>query len=372
MPAAPDRETLPSTAREDASSGAAPPAGAPAAGTARVSVRSMLWPLLLSLAVLGLIGYFTFDPAAFGRILRRLNGWLLAAAGATVVTRVFFGAWRLHYFSRGRLSLAEGVRCQIAWDFFAYVTPSTVGGGPFVSVFIARDRGLPLGESTSIILFSMLVDQLCFALTIPVLMLCSAYLPVFPYSLGAVGYWTLVLFFAGFMVWVMLFAYSTLFRPQLLETLVERLFRLKWLRRWRERALEATGDFQERSRVLRSQPLGFYLKGFGLTLMPWISRYLLSLFIIWSVYPSVDKLLVFLRSAALNIGSIALPTPGGAGGAEGLYALFLGPPLIPEALVAPTLLGWRLLSYYLFLAVGLFITLHHVQETVVREKPAGS
>jgi uncharacterized protein (TIRG00374 family) len=125
---------------------------------------------------------------------------------------------------------------------------------------------------------------------------------------------------------------------------------------------------QQGAQMLRSQRPGFYVKGAILTLVPWISRYALSLFIIWSVYPGVDKLLVFLRSIALNLGSLAMPTPGGAGGVEGLYLLFLGPPLIPEALVAPTLLVWRLLSYYLFIILGLFVTLHYVQQALARRK----
>lgn len=332
--------------------------------TSRITISNVVWPLLLSLAVLGGIGYFTFDVEAFRQIVRHLNGWLLVAAGGTVILRALFGGWRLHYFARGQLSFSGSIRSQLAWDFFAYVTPSTIGGGPFAAVFMARDRNLPLGEATSIILFSMLVDQICFALTIPALMLCAVYVDVFPRTLGAVGYWTLVLFFLGFMVWVSIFAYSTLLRPHLLEKLVERLFRLKWLRRFRERALSIVGDLQHRSRILRSQPVKFYVKGFGLTLMPWINRYLLSLFIIWSVYPRVDKWLVFLRSTALNLGSIALPTPGGSGGVEGLYVLFLGPPLIPESLVAPTLLVWRFMSYYLFIVVGIFITVRYLQKSI--------
>lgn len=333
-----------------------------------MSIGSMVWPVLLSLAVLVVIGYYTYDPAVFMQLLRQLNGWLLAAALATVGTRIFFGGWRLHHLSKGQLSLKDGLRSQMAWDFFAYVTPSTIGGGPFVAFFIAKDRNLPLGETTSVILFSMLMDQISLGLTIPLLMASSFYLDVFPQTLGTVGYWLLTAFFVGYMVWILVFAYSTLYRPHLLAKMVGKLFGLKWLRRFRKRAITVMGDMQQGAQMLRSQRPGFYVKGAILTLVPWISRYALSLFIIWSVYPGVDKLLVFLRSIAMNLGSLAMPTPGGAGGVEGLYLLFLGPPLIPEALVAPTLLVWRLLSYYLFIILGLFVTLHYVQQALARRK----
>jgi glycosyltransferase 2 family protein len=277
------------------------------------------------------------------------------------VLRVVFGAWRLRHFSGRRLSRVGSIRSQIVWDFFAYITPSTLGGGPFAAVFIARDQRIPLGEATSVILFSMLVDQIWFALTIPVLMLCTTFAEVFPRTLGTVGYWSLILFFCGYMVWVLVFAYGTLFRPRHLGRLVGFVFRLRMLRRFRARALHAMEDLQNRSRVLRSQPFGFYLKGFALSILPWVNRYLLAVFVIWSVYPGVDRLLVFLRSAALQLGSLVMPTPGGAGGVEGLYVLFLGPPLVPQPLVAPTLLVWRLLSFYIFIAAGLFIAMRHVR-----------
>ncbi|HLT46530.1 MAG TPA: lysylphosphatidylglycerol synthase transmembrane domain-containing protein [Rubricoccaceae bacterium] len=334
---------------------------APARPASGMSLRGVVWSLALSLAVLGVVGYFTFDPAAFGPFLDHLSPWLLAAALAAVALRVLFGAWRLRYFSGGRLGLRGSVRSQIVWDFFAYITPSTVGGGPFAAVFIARDQRLPLGEATAVVLFSMLVDQICFALTIPVLLACTAFVEVFPPALGTVGHWSLVLFFCGYLAWVLAFAYGTLVRPQHLVRVVAFVFRLRWLRRLRPRAVRAMEDLRARSGVLRAQPPGFYVRGFVLTLLPWLLRYLLVLLVIWSVYPGVDGVPVFLRAAALHLGALAMPTPGGAGGVEGLYVLFLGPPLVPEPLVAPTLLVWRLLSFYAFLAVGAVLVMRHLR-----------
>jgi len=57
-----------------------------------------------------------------------------------------------------------------------------------------------------------------------------------------------------------------------------------------------------------------------------------------------------------------MPTPGGSGGIEGLYALFVGP-LIPASLVVPTLLTWRLLSYYLFIAFGAYLFMHQMRNS---------
>jgi uncharacterized membrane protein YbhN (UPF0104 family) len=66
-----------------------------------------------------------------------------------------------------------------------------------------------------------------------------------------------------------------------------------------------------------------------------------------------------------------MPTPGGSGGIEGLYALFVGP-LIPASLVAPTLLTWRLLGYYLFIAFGAYLFMHQLQNSAPSETTSSS
>ncbi|HMB89777.1 MAG TPA: lysylphosphatidylglycerol synthase transmembrane domain-containing protein, partial [Rhodothermales bacterium] len=272
----------------------------------RIRFHSILWPVLLSLVVMGGIGYFTFDPVAFRALLTNLNPWLLGAAVGTVVLRIVSGGWRLNYVSHGKLGLMGGIRGQLAWDFFSNITPSTVGGGPVAAAYIARDRKLPLGEATSIMLFAMLLDQIWFALSIPGIIACTLFFEVIPASLGAVGYWSFTLYFLGFMVWVLIFGYCTLFRPQLLEKGVDRLFRLGFLRRFRKRALRVMQQLRRRATVLRQQPFRFYATGFGLTLLTWASRYLLVVFILWSVYPVLDHLLVVLRTMALMLGLVVL------------------------------------------------------------------
>lgn len=330
----------------------------------RVSVLGIIWPVVLSLVVLAVVAHFTYDPGAFDDVGERLNPWLLAAAVATVATRVFFGGWRLDYLSHGRLGLGGGLRIQIIWDFLAYITPSTIGGGPLMPAVISRERSIPFGEATSIMLFAMLLDQITFAVTILVLLVCMNAMEVIPDVLGAVGYWSILLFFAGFLIWVSLFAYGTVFKPHLLARVAGVVLRIRILDKYRDRLRGAVGDFKDHARLLRSKPLGFYFRGFVLTLLPWLSRYALMVLLAWSVYPGLDVVLAAVRAAALNVATIGLPLPGGAGGVEALYAAFYGPPMLPEQLVAPTLLAWRLLSYYAFIVVGSYFAMRYIRGRV--------
>ncbi len=335
------------------------------ADASSISLRRIVWPLLLSLVVLVVIGAFTFEPAEFRQFAGDLNVWWLTAALAAVVGRVYMGGWRLDFISRGRLGRSAGIRGQLAWDFFSNVTPSAVGGAPFAALYVARDRRIDVGESTAFMLFSVLLDQLGFALTIPVILVASMYLEVIPASIGDVGAAAFVIYFLGLLAWVIIFGYATLMRPDHLHRFTSWVFRFRWLRRFRGRVEREMRQLRHRAKILRSQRPMFYLKGFMLTVGIWLSRYLLLLFIVWSFVDEFDKTLTVVRTAAMTLGSLILPTPGGAGGLEGLYALFIGP-LIPAATLAPTLLIWRFLGYYLFVALGVFLSAHHVQKTIRR------
>ena len=323
--------------------------------------------VLLSVAVLVLISVYTFEPTHFEQLIGQLNGWWLAAAVASVAVRVAAGGWRLSYVSHGNLRFWDGVRAQLAWDFFSNVTPSAIGGGPVAALYVARDRRIPLGQSTAILLFNILLDQFLFAISVPLILLAAPFMEVFPDSLGLAGETAFILLFLGMMVWVSVLGYAVLIRPEVLQTIARRLFRFRFLRRFQERAAAEMSQLHQRSILIRRQPLSFFAKGLLLTVIIWASRFLLPLFIVLSVFGGVDALLMFVRTIALSIGSIVLPTPGGSGGIEGLYALLLGP-LMPATLVAPTLLAWRVLGYYLFIALGVYLSMHQVQQSIRRRR----
>ncbi len=103
---------------------------------------------------------------------------------------------------------------------------------------------------------------------------------------------------------------------------------------------------------------GFYVRAYLIAAAAWVCRYAMLVFLVWAVTPEANGPLLFLRHMALSLGGMILPTPGGAGGIEGLFALFIGPMIVPAALMTPVLLVWRGLNFYVFLALGLPLSLH--------------
>ena len=168
---------------------------------------------MLSLAVLAAIALFTVEPDTLP-LLGQTRWGLLALAPFVVGLRVIFGAWRLHYIAKGFLKFSAALRAQLAWDFFSCITPSSIGGGPIVPAYIAKDSRVSLGDSSAIMLFAMLLDQIWFACAIVVVLLSTTSIDVIPDSLGNIGLLTLITYFLGYLAWVIIFAYGALKKPE--------------------------------------------------------------------------------------------------------------------------------------------------------------
>ena len=359
MPSSPDvPSTDPDAAGQDPS----------ARDSTAVSVGQIGASLALSLLVLGVIGYVTFDGAAFRRMLGHARPLLLLAAVGMVGIRIGAGGGRLSYASQGRLDLASGTRGQLAWYFFANVTPTVIGGGPVATFYVARDEDISIGESAALMLFCMVLNQLWFLIAIPILIGAGFTVDLLPAAAGMWGFWSLLACFGILFLWGAVFAYFTLVHPRSLVELAD--WSLQWplLRRFRDRGMREARSYFRRAKRLGTQSLSFYGWGFFFTALIWLSRYALVFFIVRSMH-AAEGVLLFLRSAAMMLVGLIMPTPGGSGGVEGLYVLFVGP-LMPETLMAPTLLIWRLLDYYLFIALGVYLFLHQIQSSRTSKPPA--
>lgn len=344
--------------------------------TPTISLRGLILPLALGLGVLAIIAWYTWDDGAFTQFIYAVNPWIMLAAAGMTLARVVFGGWRISFISRHSLNFKAGIRCQLMWDFASNISPSVVGGAPLTAYYISREsrvtsmetkvsrKGpIPIGDASAVMTYVMLLDQVWFALSVPVILVASVYMDVIPDSAGRLGLWTAMIYFVGLMAYAGIFAYATLFRPELLSKLASSLFSLPFLRRFRGGVLGEMEQFIARAGVLRKQKKDFFLRGFALTTGTWLARYFLAVLVIMSFVPDVDTLLLIMRSIAQTISSLVMPTPGGAGGIEGLYALFFGDLLPSASLILPSLITWRILGYYVFLVAGVTISTRHLQRT---------
>lgn len=340
----------------------------PEAPRRRVRKRDLLLPVALSLTAVGAVLWTTYEPGTFGAVRSTFNPGLFALAVAALGLQIGAGGMRLRHVSKGALTRRAGVRAQLTWDFMSAVTPSAMGGAPFAAFFISRENRVPYGEVTALMLFTMLMDQLWFATMIVVLYLSAIWVPVFPTGLGAAGIGTIAAYLGGMLIYIGFFAYATLFRPELIEGLANRIVRFRWLRRFETTVRRESGKLRQQATILRGQPLSFYLKGAALTVLYWTGRYGIVFFVALSFWRDFRHILFVLRTAGLWLAGLAMPTPGGSGGIEALYVLYLAP-LLPDGYGGPALLAWRAVAYYAVLGLGAGVAGGAVRALLAGERP---
>jgi len=72
-----------------------------------------------------------------------------------------------------------------------------------------------------------------------------------------------------------------------------------------------------------------------------------------------------LRSLAMNLAFLIMPTPGGSGGVEGLFAIFQGPLMDRKAFIGLAVFAWRIISYYISIGLGMMATTWYINRSVI-------
>ncbi len=331
----------------------------------RLRPRDLLLPVLISLGTLAVIVPLTWDGEALASASHAIRpATLLLALGALAVQWVA-GGMRIHHVSHGAVPRVASVRGQITWDFMSAVTPSAMGGAPFAAYVIGKANRVPAGAMTAVMLFIILTDQLWFAMLIAGLYVAAGWLPVFPTEVGGAVTGLIGVYSGALLLWFGFSAYATLVRPDLLERAVGAIVGLPLLRRFAPLVRAVAAETRTAVDTLRGQPARFYAVAVFWSVVHWTARYAVPLFVALSFTRDLRPLLYLLRTAGLWLAGLVMPTPGGSGGIEALFLLYLAP-LLPDGLGGPVLLVWRVLSYHLVIALGLVVAGASVRAILLR------
>ena len=110
------------------------------------------------------------------------------------------------------------------------------------------------------------------------------------------------------------------------------------------------------SHTIGKKPFRFWLSAFGATAFSWISRYLVVNALLLAFSPVIGKqLLAFARQFILWIVMIVSPTPGGSGFSEYMFREYYADFFPMAGMVLVTAFVWRLITYYLYLTIGICV-----------------
>ncbi|TNE73793.1 flippase-like domain-containing protein [bacterium] len=315
---------------------------------------------------MAIVFYYTYTPGLLEQLqVKRLPGLFIALIVSFL--RVWFSAAKFRHLTEKELTWAAAFRIVLVWDFTSAVSPSTVGGAPMGLYAMSKEK-INLGKATAITLYGVLLDQIWFAIAIPFLVLAGFFYDVIPDNAGWAGETVMMIIYLLLLAYAGLLAYSVLRNPALLKTAVNKLFKLPILNRFKDKVAKDAEELERSSYELREKKKGFVLYAFFLSCMSWIARIALPVIVILSFGPS-DVILSFLRSFALNLAGLFIPTPGGSGGFEGLFAMFLGTIMPRAGFLALAIFMWRLISYYISIGLGAWAAMWYIKKKVDEVKP---
>ncbi len=327
-----------------------------------ISGKYLFISVSLSVVATAIVLYFTYTPEGFEYVrLKRMPGLVIAAF--VLFLKIWFTAAKIRYLADSNLSWAGAFRIVITWDFASAITPSTIGGAPLGIYAMTREH-IPLGKASAITLYSLLLDQMFYVMIIPILLVSGIYLEVIPDNTGIIGKSAMGVVYLSLLGYGLVLAYGVLVNPASLKKAVKVLFKLPYLNRYYDPVERELDNLVNTSEGLRKKPLSFLLTAYVLASLAWMARACLPAIVVLSFLPA-EEVLLFLRSFAMSLASLFMPTPGGSGGVEALFVIFLGPLIDREAFIGIATFMWRFITFYSLIGIGIMVMSWYLNNAVV-------
>lgn len=276
---------------------------------------------------------------------------------------------RYRYLTEKQLSWKQCIKVTLLAEFGTAITPSSVGGSSMAVLFLSKEN-IPVGRSTAMVFVTLLLDEMFFVVTFPILLLFIPFHTLFSEN-TAFESGVLILFIAAYIIKMLLctiLIVGLFFKPQVIRWLIIKLFRLPFLRRWHKSAVKAGDDLVVSAKEIRGKTFSYWFPLITATILSWCSRYLVVNAIFMAFFQVHDNLLIFARQFIMWIVMVVSPTPGGSGFSEFIFKQYLSE-FIPLAGVVPLIiLLWRLLTYYNYLFVGALIVPRWVKRSFGKQE----
>lgn len=286
--------------------------------------------------------------------------WILLAC-VCVAIRIFGYVLRLRILTDRQLSWKKCLDVIIIWEFASALTPSVVGGAGFAVYFLYKE-GFSAGKSTGIVMITAMLDELFYIIMVPFVFLFLTAEMIFPsdWNTSILGFTlsTNGVFWVGYFFLVILttsIIYGIFVSPRRIKFLLLKLFNLKWLKRWKYSVIRWGDDLITTSEELRDKPRKYWLSSFGATFMSWTARYFVVNCLIAALVVVNEHFLIYAKQLCMWIIMLISPTPGSSGLAEIIFTKFFGENILPTHLAGPLSILWRILTYFLYLFLGVLI-----------------
>jgi uncharacterized protein (TIRG00374 family) len=298
-----------------------------------------------------------FDPETYANVHWTIKSilFLLLAILLEAIRDIAY-MYRIRLLTDKKISWRHSFQTIMLWEFASALTPSVVGGSA-VALYIVNKEINNVGKSTAIVMITALLDEMFYILMVPLMFLFVGFDELFintEFNLFNFGQFpTEVIFIIGYgfiLLLTSIITFAIFFKPHVFKKILEGIFKLKLLKRWRKKATKTGEEIIITSQEMKGKSMGFWAKAFGSTLFSWTARFLVINALILVLVEGGDQFLIYARQLVMWVILLISPTPGGSGVAEFMLPKFLGE--FMNGYGNEIALGWRLLSYYSYLIIG--------------------
>lgn len=339
------------------------------------------WKILLPIIIgLGVVGFMFWQDLKEQDITATLKGIHLnfrLVLSIICAWLFMFGrdlglSWRFHTLTDKRLSWWSTFKITYLCEFTSCVTPSAVGGSSLGMIFLNRE-GIEFGRATTLMLTTLFLDELFFVLSCPIIILTTPVNDLF--SSGSEGFengikLTFIIIYTIITLWTALLFAGIIIWPKGIYRAITKLFSFRLFRRWSNSVNELCKNMVNTSKELRKKSIVWWIKVFGGTIITWVSRYLVVNALFFGFLPETDpyQWTILARQFIVWVVLMISPTPGGSGISEWLFSEFYANliPTIGLALILALL--WRIITYYIYLAIGALLIPRWLGQTITSLK----
>ena len=267
--------------------------------------------------------------------------------------------YRLRVLTDNKIRWKHSFQVIMLWEFASALTPSVVGGSA-AAFYIVSKECHSVGKSTAIVMVTALLDEAFYIFMVPLLFIFVSNDQLFihgQFNFFGIGELpTQLIFFFGYgfiLILTTLISLAVFFKPELFKILLERVFNLRILHRWKPKATKTGDEIILTSKEMKGKPILFWIKAFGATFFSWTARFWVVNFLILAFITGGDQLLIYARQLVMWVILLISPTPGGSGVAEYMLPKFIGEYMGDFSNEIALL--WRLISYYAYLIIGAIV-----------------
>ena len=291
-----------------------------------------------------------------------LPGWprSVAALLTLVLLRDVGYVCRLKWLSHRGLSWRQAIEMTVLWEFASAITPGIVGGGA-VAIWGLHRQGMSAGRSTALVFSTVLLDELFYVLSVPILFLSMGQ-AARPEGVGHDFGWGL--FWAGWgllLLLALVIGFGLFLAPMTTYRIIQSAGSWRPLRRWRLAIFRFAKDLNESARQMKALSTRRWAAAFAATILSWSARFLCLVAVMGIVVApmeTLDAALIVARQLVMWVFLLVSPTPGSSGVAEWLLGVFFEPwmALAPSPLApAMTMLIWRMATHFIYLLIGVLV-----------------